>query len=1041
MLTGLYCLTMHGLIFKIFKLQTHYFCVYRHASWSSHSVRATFVEYFKSRGHESVPSSTVIPKKGDGTYFTNSGMNQFKPIFLGECDPSSKFFSLSRAANSQKCIRVGGKHNDLDDVGQDMTHHTFFEMLGNWSFGDYFKEEACAMAYQLLTQEYKVPLNRLYFTYFSGDDAMNVPADTDCRNIWLSLGVPKERVLPFGPKENFWDMGVTGPCGPCTEIHYDHVGSRDAAHEVNTGSASVVEIWNLVFMQYNRLKDQSLKPLPKCHVDTGMGLERMTAVLNGTTDNYATDLFTPLLDYIQKTSGCTPYCSKQDDLNIGYRVLADHARMFTVAISDGLLPSHDNLGHKLRGIIHKCIHICRETFRIDPHAVLPSLVSLVVQSLGPVYPELRLNEKQICDILRATIQHHDRYREQALKSFNKMLAQSGGIKHITVEEMVALERGLYGSNISIEVISELAALNDLSLDLDGYDKFKQKVPQSSPSPLTSPVDSAATLLDQMVSLGVPTTDDGFKYKYISLGDGVYDFSVSGVCACHVLGLSTTAGVTDSLGEGENGAVILDRTCFYAEAGGQDSDVGQLLSETGTFEVSNVQNRRGYIVHYGHMTNGSFTTGQKVEPSIFQDTREGCMRNHTATHLLQAALAQVLPTTQQQGSSVMADKLTFDFLALTPFESSFVEQVETTVQKIIKQEYPVSRRVMSLDEALQLPGLKKLPNEEYPESVSVISIGPEGSSHVISVELCGGTHACNTSDLENFCITHVSTKSQNTKRITAVTGPEAEQAHVNGQVARSMAVVLANLLDKRVMSEMELKNLQKAINKADLCVDARLEKLEHGVAGPKPETKFIKALEDTKKVKDVVAGFLDTLDHLLNKTCDLEDSLKNLITGLKKCHQLELLPKYVRDEVHNCTEKLEYRVTDLRNKRSNRMLHQMIKNGTEVDQHVTTVHIDELDLTPRQISKSLSQQNWDQCIVLVKKSAKISNVFITLPLQKVQPPTQQEVNDLLAKLSQLGPAKVKLTSQSNKVAVYSCTVQGEGSDVSVVSDWAGQLLNK
>ncbi|KAH9514741.1 hypothetical protein Btru_023474 [Bulinus truncatus] len=745
-------------------------------SWSSKDVRSTFISYFVSEGHDFIPSSSVIPKKKEGSYFINSGMNQFKPVFLGECDPTNKFFHLKKAVNSQKCIRVGGKHNDLDDVGHDLTHHTFFEMLGNWSFGDYFKDKACQMAYHLLTKEFKVPVERLYFTYFGGDPLLNLPADEDCKQIWLSLGIPANRILPFGLKDNFWEMGLSGPCGPCTEIHYDHRGTVCDAAEVNSGSPHVVEIWNLVFMQYNRLADGSLEPLPNFHVDTGMGLERMVAVLNGTADNYSTDLFLPLFKEIHTLSGCPEYKGKNDILDTSYRILADHSRMFTVAISDGLLPSQDNLGHKLRSLLIRCVDLCRKVFHIEPLTTLSVLVSTVKRSLGPVYPELELNEKKVCDVVQATIHHYDKHKEQAMKSFSKMLTKHGPLKVLSGEVMLSLEQGHFGSPMALDIISELAVSHGIDLDMDSYRKVNQnKTSEVSNAPLTPERVRGGVLVNHMIQSGIKATDDSFKYHSCSLGDGVYDLTriQELIGAVQVKGISKEDCVIEELQEMYAGEVILDKTCFYGQAGGQGSDKGELVSESGTFQVTDVQIKSGYVIHCGLMTSGTLSVGQQIEPRLSQEVREGCMRNHTATHLLNSALTQVLPTTQQQGSSITAHKLTFDFLLLSSLDSSSIKQIEDSVRNNIKKEYKVTRRVVPITEALKIPNLKSLQNEEYPEEVSVISVGPESGSFDSSVELCGGTHVLNTSDLEDFCLTQVTSKSQDVKRITCVTGSEAK----------------------------------------------------------------------------------------------------------------------------------------------------------------------------------------------------------------------------------------------------------------------------
>uniref|UniRef100_A0A4W3GMJ3 alanine--tRNA ligase n=1 Tax=Callorhinchus milii TaxID=7868 RepID=A0A4W3GMJ3_CALMI len=379
-------------------------------------IRQQFIDFFKRHNHEYVHSSATIPLDDPTLLFANAGMNQFKPIFLNTIDPSHPMAKLTRAANTQKCIRAGGKHNDLDDVGKDVYHHTFFEMLGSWSFGDYFKHLACEMAFELLTKEFGIPIERLYVTYFGGDEKAELEPDLECKQIWVNLGMAEERVLPGSMKDNFWEMGDTGPCGPCSEMHFDRIGGRDAAHLVNMDDPNVLEIWNLVFIQFNRETDGSLKPLAKKSIDTGLGLERLVSVLQGKMSNYDTDLFVPYFEAIQKRTGSRPYTGKVgaedvDGIDMAYRVLADHARTITIALADGGRPDNTGRGYVLRRILRRAVRYSHEKLNAQK-GFFASLVDVVVDSLGDAFPELKKDPDMVKDIVNEE-------EEQFLKTLSR----------------------------------------------------------------------------------------------------------------------------------------------------------------------------------------------------------------------------------------------------------------------------------------------------------------------------------------------------------------------------------------------------------------------------------------------------------------------------------------------------------------------------------------------------------------------------------------------------------------------------------------------
>ncbi|KAG9658478.1 alanyl-tRNA synthetase, partial [Aureobasidium melanogenum] len=373
--------------------------------WNAAKVRSTFIDYFvKKREHTFVPSSSVVPHSDPTLLFANAGMNQYKSIFLGTVDPSSDFASLKRATNSQKCIRAGGKHNDLDDVGKDSYHHTFFEMLGNWSFGDYFKKEAIAWSWELLTKEFGLDPARMYVTYFEGDKAGGLEPDLEAKELWKSVGVPEDHILPGNMKDNFWEMGDQGPCGPCSEIHYDRIGGRNAAHLVNMDDPNVLEIWNNVFIQYNRESDKSLRPLPNKHVDTGMGFERLVSVLQDKSSNYDTDVFTPLFDRIQEITGVRKYEGKfgsedADGIDTAYRVVADHVRLLTFAITDGGIPNNMGRGYVVRRVLRRGARYARKYLNTDIGDFFSKIVPTLVAQMGDMFPEIKKKEQDVKEIL------------------------------------------------------------------------------------------------------------------------------------------------------------------------------------------------------------------------------------------------------------------------------------------------------------------------------------------------------------------------------------------------------------------------------------------------------------------------------------------------------------------------------------------------------------------------------------------------------------------------------------------------------------------
>ncbi|XP_052830844.1 alanine--tRNA ligase, cytoplasmic [Octopus bimaculoides] len=719
---------------------------HKKTTWSSKRIRKTFLDYFcEENGHQFVKSSSVIPTKAAGTYFTNAGMNQFKPIFLGDSNLSSEMAHHKTAANSQRCIRVGGKHNDLNDVGKDLCHHTFFEMLGNWSFGDYFK-----------------------------------------------VLIPAEKILPFDVKDNFWEMGNTGPCGPCTEIHYDHIGNRNAAHLVNTGSSDVVEIWNLVFMEYNRMTDQSLQKLPKQHVDTGLGLERLCSVLSGSKDNYSSDLFQGIFNRIHKVTGSAQYKGKTGMADVGgrdeaYRIVADHIRMSTISIGDGLLPSRDGLGHKLRHVIHRALHQSHTIFQA-PAGFFGSLVNDVAESLEDVFPECFQDKTMIQEILDQSERHYLEMLQDGYHSFKRLLNKLGS-QHFTDENIMQLAEGRFGRPVPVDVLCNIAWERGYQVDIDKIqeDFLKRQLQPSLEKPAVPKALLDPDLISKLQESSILTTDDHYKYLYTST-NGVYSFTdVPGSC---VVALIHNDFLTEKVSAGDKCAVLLNRTSFYAEAGGQQSDLGHIVAKkTGAkFQVTSVQQMQNYVVHFGQVQEGSFMKQDLVSLQLEQDVRQGCMCNHTATHLLNSALQQILASqVRQLGSSVMEHKFTFDFSCLEDMSAEKLSAIEKTVQSAIRQQLPVYRQELRKTEVMALDCVTYNPNEIYPDYVYLISVGlpinelrsiPPSEQSKYSQELCTGTHVHNTSDIGQFIITNFSGVSHSTKRMTCVTGRLADDAIKN-----------------------------------------------------------------------------------------------------------------------------------------------------------------------------------------------------------------------------------------------------------------------
>ena len=734
---------------------------------------------------------------------------------------------LERAVNSQKCIRAGGKHNDLDDVGKDVYHHTFFEMLGNWSFGQYFKKEAIPWAWECLTEVFGIQKDRLYATYFGGDESQGLEPDEEARLIWLQF-LPPERILPFGCKDNFWEMGPTGPCGPCTEIHYDRLGGRDAAALVNADRPDVIEIWNNVFIQFNREADGSLKELPSKHVDTGMGFERLSSILQGKQSNYDTDIFVPIFEAIQKVCGSRPYTGlvgpeDTDFMDMAYRVVADHIRTLTFAITDGAIPSNEGRGYVLRRILRRAVRYGQEILGA-PAGFFTSLVSVVVERFSDAFPELIEKKAFVMNVLQDEEISFNRTLEQGVKHFKKVI-QSMQAANITVVPAKEAHHLYSSMGFPLDLTELMAAERNFLVDKEGFEQLMEqdrKVSEAAEAmrkggnakDMTMEAEQTAWLQDR----GIASTDSTFKYEWnIELpAKTVAFFQGRG---------GATAGFLDSISPSDGlTAVILDKTSFYYESGGQTFDTGIIESGDGAvFEVTNSQTYAGYVVHVGSLISGSMSLGNDVKVKVDYARRSLIAPNHTMTHVLNFALKKTLMVAgdstlgslDQKGSLVDAEKLRFDFAWGKPLTDTQLGEVESIVVENIRLATPVYAEVVSLDSAREINSLRAVFGEKYPDPVRVISVGesvqrliadPKNPAwETLSVEFCGGTHLTNTSEAEDFVIYEECGTEKGVRRVYGCTKAGAK-------AARERASELINRLRTMVTSpsSVELNTACKSI---------------------------------------------------------------------------------------------------------------------------------------------------------------------------------------------------------------------------------------
>ncbi|MFT5778222.1 MAG: alanyl-tRNA synthetase [Crocinitomicaceae bacterium] len=725
-------------------------------------IRSQFFAYFESKGHDIVPSAPMVVKGDPTLMFINAGMNQFKDYFLGNATPKNP-----RIANSQKCLRVSGKQNDLEEVGVDTYHHTMFEMLGNWSFGDYFKEETICWSWELLTKIYKLPADRLYVTIFEGDQEDGVPMDQESHDIWLKY-IDENRIIPAGKKDNFWEMGDTGPCGPCSEIHIDLRSDEDRKKVdgktlVNLDHPQVIEIWNNVFMEFNRKADKSLELLPQKHVDTGMGLERLAMALQGKQSNYDTDLFQSLIKHMEKASG-VPY-GKDESTDIALRVIADHVRAIAFSIADGQLPSNTGAGYVIRRILRRAVRYGYQTLGLKS-SFLADLSTTLVEIMGDTFVELKQQQSLIHKVIHEEENSFFRTLEQGLKRIDLVIKKTKLANQSTIEGFIVFE--LYDTyGFPFDLTSLIARENGLELDEKG---FKEELE------LQKGRARAATSLE---------TDDWIEL----CDDNLEEFVGYDLLSTHVK-IVKYRKVTQK--QKSFYQVVFNLTTFYPEGGGQVGDTGHIEYGDDVAYIFDTKKEHGLIIHF--MNELPKNLEAKFLAVVNKEKRMASANNHSATHLLHHALRTVLGDhVEQKGSLVNANHLRFDFSHFSKVTDDELDHVQKLVSQLIRTNHSLEeKRNTPMEIAVEM-GAMALFGEKYGDTVRVIKFGD-------SIELCGGTHVKSTGEIGLFKITTETAVAAGIRRIEAITSQKAE----------SYFVEKANKLDTIAGVLKNPKDIEKAV---------------------------------------------------------------------------------------------------------------------------------------------------------------------------------------------------------------------------------------
>ncbi|MDC8830529.1 alanine--tRNA ligase [Alteromonas gilva] len=733
---------------------------------STADIRRTFFEYFGRHGHQAVSSSSLVPADDPTLLFTNAGMNQFKDVFLG-----TEKRSYTRAVSAQRCVRAGGKHNDLENVGYTARHHTFFEMMGNFSFGDYFKKEAIEFAWTFLTEELKLPKEKLLVTVYSEDD--------EAFDIWEHhIGVPKEKIIRISTSDNFWSMGDTGPCGPCSEIFYDH-GEHIWGGPPGTPEEDgdrFIEIWNLVFMQYNRQADGTMEPLPKPSIDTGMGLERISAIMQDVHSNYEIDLFANLISAAASIVGTSDLSDKS------LRVIADHIRSCAFLVCDGVMPSNEGRGYVLRRIIRRAV---RHGYKLGASDIFfYKLVDALTKEMGEAYPELADQKPVIEKVLRVEEEQFSKTLSRGMNILNDALRELEG--DTIPGELVFKLYDTYG--FPVDLTNDVAREHDYNIDEAGFEAAMQAQRKRAQEASNFGADYNSTLRVEQQTAFTGYSEATGESNVVEL--------ISGNSFC------------EQLTDGQEGVVVLDETPFYAEAGGQVGDTGTLKVANGEFVVSDTQKMGNAFAHRG-VVKGTIKKGDKASAKIDDTKRTAIRKNHSATHLLHSALREVLGDhVTQKGSLVNAERLRFDFSHFEGVSAAQLATIEARVNEEIQANHALKTQLMDLDEA-KASGAMALFGEKYDEKVRVVTMGP------FSTELCGGTHVNQTGDIGLFKIVSEAGIASGVRRIDAITGMGAlafvqQQQAVLQESCALLKTDSSNLVEKISQLQGQQKDLEKSV---------------------------------------------------------------------------------------------------------------------------------------------------------------------------------------------------------------------------------------